>query len=144
MLGSALRRLMATLALLWLARRQPGTDAHQLGRRSETLAAFFLRRQGYRIVARNVRCGHDELDLVAVRGWELVFVEVKSSRSLQRDLSHAVDEPKAARLRRAAKAFMRTHALSDPRIQMRFDLITVRWPTVSAEPAKICHYRDIV
>ncbi|MBI4601734.1 MAG: YraN family protein, partial [Planctomycetes bacterium] len=48
-----------------------------LGRRGERAAARHLRRQGLRILARNVREGRGEIDLVALDGATLVFVEVK-------------------------------------------------------------------
>ena len=49
------------------------------GSRSERAAERFLRRLGYRVVARNYSCSHGELDLVAVDGACVVFVEVRST-----------------------------------------------------------------
>ncbi len=49
-----------------------------LGRRGEELAAAFLERAGYRILARNYRTRAAELDIVARHHDQLVFVEVKS------------------------------------------------------------------
>ena len=49
------------------------------GSRSERAAARFLKRQGFRILARNYSCPHGELDLVAVEGRCVVFVEVRST-----------------------------------------------------------------
>ncbi len=52
-----------------------------LGRRGERAAEKYLRRNGYRIVARNFRAAGAEIDLVAMDGETLVFVEVKTRRS---------------------------------------------------------------
>ena len=63
-----------------------GEDSRLRGRWGEALAAEFLRRKGYRIVAASWRCRFGELDLVAERGEFLCFVEVKlrGERALRR------------------------------------------------------------
>jgi Holliday junction resolvase-like predicted endonuclease len=55
-----------------------------LGAEGETRAAAHLLQRGFHIAARNVRAGGVELDLVAVRGRLVVFVEVKAPRCFQR------------------------------------------------------------
>jgi putative endonuclease len=52
----------------------------RLGRAAEALVARRLERAGWRIVARNARTATGELDLVALDGSTLVFVEVKAGR----------------------------------------------------------------
>jgi putative endonuclease len=51
------------------------------GRRGEQLVADRLETAGWRIVARNARSRHGELDIVALDGLTLVFVEVKAGRA---------------------------------------------------------------
>ena len=51
------------------------------GRRGEVEAAIFLRKEGFRIVARNFRVRAGEIDIIAVKGRSIVFVEVKARRS---------------------------------------------------------------
>lgn len=53
----------------------------EIGKEGEELAAGYLREKGYRILDRNVRLKYGELDIVAEKGGELVFVEVKTRRS---------------------------------------------------------------
>jgi uncharacterized protein (TIGR00252 family) len=77
-----------------------------LGRRGERAAEKYLKRNGYRIVARNFRASGAEIDLVAIDGETLVFVEVKTRRSRSAGAPEdAVDERKQSRMRRAAEAF---------------------------------------
>ena len=95
-----------------------------LGRRGERAAERYLRRIGYRIVARNFRAAGAEIDLVAIDGETLVFVEVKtrSSRAAGGP-EEAVDERKQKQMRRAAEAFARRYRADE--IEMRFDIIAV-------------------
>src|SRR5271167_661654 len=77
-----------------------------LGRRGERAAEKYLRRSGYRIVARNFRAARAEIDLVAMDGDVLVFVEVKTRRSRGAGApEEAVDERKQKQIRRAAEMF---------------------------------------
>jgi putative endonuclease len=52
-----------------------------LGRRGEDIAAHFLQKEGYEIVTRNWHCREGEIDIVAQRESEFVFVEVRTRRS---------------------------------------------------------------
>jgi len=96
-----------------------------LGARGERLAARHLRRQGYAIVQRNYRCRHGEIDLVALDGGVLVFVEVKTrAQSRFGTPLAAVDRRKQAQVARVAREFVRQHRLYDRAI--RFDVVGVR------------------
>ena len=93
-----------------------------LGAEGERRAADHMKKRGYRIVARNVRAGGVEMDVIARRGPLLVFVEVKTRRS--RNLGppeDAVDARKRARLIRGAAAWLHEHGLGIRRA--RFDVI---------------------
>lgn len=74
--------------------------AERHGRSSETLAAWYLRLKGWRILARRVKTPRGEVDIVARRGRTVAFVEVKWRRSAA-ELGLAIDE---YRLRRVAAA----------------------------------------
>ena len=51
------------------------------GRQAEDLATRFLEKKKFRILARNYRCRGGEIDLVARDGAEVIFIEVKASRT---------------------------------------------------------------
>jgi putative endonuclease len=87
------------------------TKARQrLGRAAEELVAAELVRMGWRIVERNFRCRSGEIDLIALEGSTLVFVEVKAGRhgstyGPERP-AHAVGPRKQLRLRRLAREWL--------------------------------------
>lgn len=95
-----------------------------LGRAGERAAEKYLKRNGYRIVARNFRAAGAEIDLVAMDGDTLVFVEVKTRRSrIAGAPEEAVDERKQLRMRRAAEAFLVQYRAGDK--DLRFDIVAV-------------------
>jgi putative endonuclease len=68
---------MAQNASIGELRRQRGELRRQRGRAAEGLAAEYLEARGLAVLARNVRCGRGELDLVCRDGDVLVVVEVR-------------------------------------------------------------------
>jgi putative endonuclease len=110
----------------------------ELGRRGEELAAAYLQRAGYRIVAANFslpvgrnRMGaviNAEIDLVAYDGETLCFVEVKSRASDWFAPPEAnVDRRKQRQIARAARAYRRTFDLAGA--PYRYDVVTVVLPS---------------
>jgi putative endonuclease len=83
---------------------------------------------GYVIVARRVRLRGGELDLVAVDGRTIVFIEVKTRRRLRGDdaVGVSITFDKQRRITRAAYEFLKRHRLLG--YASRFDVITVLWP----------------
>ena len=103
------------------------TGAAQLGPIGETIAAVYLSQHGYRVLDRNVRTRRGEIDLVAQRGDELVFVEVKSWRRVPMEgLEHAVDRRKQQRILSVARAYAARNAARCRGLRQRFDVILVR------------------
>jgi putative endonuclease len=104
----------------------------RIGRRGERLAAGKLESAGYRVIERNYRTRHGELDLIAMRDGLLVFCEVKTlvarSGASGAPLSplEAVGSDKRAQVRRMARAWIadRPRALRG-RPALRFDAIGV-------------------
>ena len=121
---------LPTLLRTWRQRLFPQRSLGQLG---EDAAARFLKCKGYKIVARGARGQIGELDLVAVDGRTVVFVEVKTRRS--QDAGHpsdAVDLDKQRRLTRLALAFLKRHNLLE--YPSRFDIVAVTWPEGQKKP----------
>lgn len=115
----------------WLRRLFP---KRTLGQRGEAAAARFLQWRGYKIIARSDRLKRrDELDIVAVRGKTIVFVEVKTrSSSDDGHPAEAVDAAKQRRLSRLAVTFLKRHGLLE--YPARFDVIAVTWPAGKWRP----------
>ena len=103
-----------------------GPTRAELGRAGENEAAHFLEHRGYRIVGRNVRADRVEIDLIARRGGLLVFVEVKSRRSLRMGgAAESVDRRKQQRLRRGASAWLASRPAAARGVhRLRFDVVT--------------------
>jgi putative endonuclease len=110
------------------------------GTRSERAAARFLARLGYRVVARNYSCPLGELDLVALDGRCVVFVEVRSTggEDVERP-ALSVDAAKQRRLTDLALHFLKQHRLLDQ--AARFDVLAISWPGPAREP-RVVHYRQ--
>jgi putative endonuclease len=111
----------------------------QLGKRGEAAAAKFLANLGYRIAARNYRCPVGEVDLIALDGNTVVFVEVKSRTSAEAaDPEITVHREKRRRVTRAAKYFLSRKPALDP--PCRFDVVAVVLPETG--PAEVEHFID--
>jgi putative endonuclease len=99
-------------------------NAYQTGKKGEDKAAAFLKRRGYRVLARNYRVPSGEIDLIVQKGEVLVFVEVKSRRGRQKGSPlESVSPQKVFRVSSAAAAY-----LSEQHIHQRdcrFDIITL-------------------
>ncbi|HVL32423.1 MAG TPA: YraN family protein [Actinomycetota bacterium] len=99
-------------------------DRIALGRAGEDLAATYLQKRGWRIVARNVRSREGEIDIIASRCGVLAFVEVKTRRSVSYGSpAEAVTQRKAKRIRELARRYL---ADEQPRAQsVRFDVMDI-------------------
>ena len=117
-----------------------------LGRRGEELAAAYLIREGYSLVAANFslpvgrnRAGaliQTEIDLVAYDGEVLCFVEVKTRASDWFAPPQVnVDRRKQRQVARAARAYRRMFGLEDARY--RYDVVTVILPADEEEEMQV-------
>lgn len=106
------------------------TDARRAtGHLAESHTAGDLTARGWRILARNARTRHGELDLVALDGDVLVFVEVKAGREgattgPERPIL-SIGPRKQRRVRRLATAWMATHRNLPHYREIRFDAVGV-------------------
>ena len=99
----------------------------QIGRQGEELAAKHLKKSGYKILERNYRSGHQEIDLVCRDGDYIVFVEVKarSSTAFGTPAEH-ITARKQAYLQKAALAYLAENGLTEQ--PARFDAVEVFLP----------------
>jgi putative endonuclease len=96
----------------------------RLGRSGEALAEALLRTRGYRILERNYRTRIGEIDLIARDGKTLVFVEVKSRRSMRfGSAKAAVTMAKRRKLTMVALQYLKSTAETDA--HARFDVVAI-------------------
>ncbi len=123
--------------MLWLPgfRKRLRSNRSKLGRWGERYCEKFLKKQGYKLVARNFRCKYGEIDLIFINPApskpEIVFVEVKTRRrkGLFRP-QDAVYKKQRRRIGYAAKHFIRQYQIKEK--QPRFDIIAIILPEKSA------------
>lgn len=123
LLGPARRRFFMPPSTKKPCRPEPRhpDERHSFGRDGEDAAEAFLSRLGFDILGRNVRTSAGEIDLVALDGDVVVFVEVKARR--RGGALEAVDARKQRRLSLLAMAFLaRAGWLACP---ARFDVVGV-------------------
>ena len=93
---------------------------NRAGARAEELCAELLRVSGLRVLARNWRCRHGEIDLVAEEGATLVFAEVRYRRDQRYGgAAESVTAAKQARLVAAARLYL----MRRPDADCRFDVL---------------------
>ena len=81
-------------------------DFMALGQWGETIAARYLEKKGYRIIQKNFRCRSGEIDIIAMDGFTLVFVEVKTRSNQKYGLPcEAVNRVKLQHMKRVADYF---------------------------------------
>ncbi len=111
---------------------------NELGKWGEDVAATYLERQGYTIMERDWKSGHRDLDIIALDGDTVVFVEVKTrSNRMFTDPEIAVDYQKIRHLQQAANHYIKYRHINH---DIRFDIITVVG-TMNDSPA-IDHIKD--
>lgn len=109
------------------------SSAVSLGESGERAAAKYLRKKRYKVVETNVTTPVGEIDIVAVDGRVIVFVEVKTRRSNQKgEPWEAVDLTKRKKLLHLAEAYMKREDLSDQKA--RFDIVAITWMENTKRP----------
>lgn len=116
-----------------------GQSRDEVGRRGEDQAAQYLRGLGYRIVGRRERVLRGDIDIVALDGRTVVFVEVRS----RTDTAHGhpaetVGRVKQRRISELAAAYIRRHKLED--CSVRIDVVAVTFPP--GEQPVVEHYQN--
>ena len=112
---------------------------------AEFICRMFMRLHGYRIIAKNYRCGtgkktpYGELDFVAIKGMNIVFCEVKK-RQNDIDFSRALSYKQQERILNGGQYFMRAHP-KYKKYSMRFDVFFIKLP-FSIKWLRNAIYRD--
>ena len=102
--------------------RHSKVDIAKIG---ESAAAEYLKAHGYLILAQNYRFHRGEIDLIVQQGDRIVFVEVKTRRSLKFGLpQYAVTLKKQRQISKIALAYLQRQNLMDA--PCRFDVIAIQ------------------
>lgn len=116
-----------------------------IGFMGEHIACKYLRKKGYKILERNKRESHKEIDIIASNKEYIVFVEVKT-RSVDADLysnygtpASAVDKRKQSNLIFAANAYLAKHHTDK---QPRMDVIEVYLMKTTGKLLEINHIEN--
>jgi putative endonuclease len=113
------------------------TEKKAIGDQGEAEAVNFLFANGYEVLKRNYRFGRAEIDIIARKDNELVFIEVKTRKNA--DFGHPesfVSEQQERRIRLAAEKFEKE---TNWQGEIRFDIIAIIWD--SKEPV-LDHFED--
>jgi putative endonuclease len=104
----------------------PKSRSHtQRGKEGEQQAAAALEAAGMQIIAKNVRCRRGEIDIVALDGETIVFVEVKNwSFYGFEDLQYGLDLKKQQKIIKTAKFFLLENRKYNS-MAIRFDVVFV-------------------
>lgn len=114
------------------------SDKIKRGLEGEQMAADYLQRQGYDVIARNYRYGRSEIDLIVTRAGWLVFVEVKTRTRVDFGYpEEAVNEKKATKVLEGAAQYIFENNWNGP---VRYDVIAITWKR-EGEP-EILHIED--
>lgn len=110
----------------------------ELGRKGEEAAAAYLERTGMTVVERNWSCKGGEVDIVALDGESIVFVEVKTRASHRAGTpEEAVSPAKQKRYVKIANAYTSHAGVVDPIV--RFDVIAIT--PIAEDRALLRHHR---
>ncbi|QDT43030.1 hypothetical protein Pan241w_31260 [Gimesia alba] len=111
-----------------------------LGDQGERTAVRFLKQHGYSILARQYRTDLGEIDIIALDGETIAFIEVKTRKNNSKgEPFEAVTQQKQAQLTRLAGSFLKKHQLLHQ--PARFDIISILWLSEKSTP-KIQHFQN--
>ncbi|RJX17593.1 MAG: YraN family protein [Ammonifex sp.] len=113
----------------------------QLGALAEKLAADHLQRKGYKILVRNYRCRYGEIDVIALDGRTLVFVEVRAKGSTgfgtpQESITHQ----KRLKVREVARHYLTNEVQKGS--FCRFDVVAVQFEAGGRKVKELEHIEN--
>lgn len=121
----------------------PRSDARRfsnwLGRQGENYACWWLRRHcGMTIIELNYRDGPHEIDIIALDGKMLVFIEVRTiSNNALYNPAESIHKPKQKSVQQGSAAWRKQHKYKGP---WRIDIIGIVWPDPHSEPTQVDHW----
>ena len=116
------------------------SQSKEVARIGERLAAQYLKDQGYQILEHNYRLRSGEIDLIAKQGKRIVFVEVKTRRTLKFGVPQAAVTPaKQKQISKLALSYLQSHDLLD--LPCRFDVVAIFLSSKST-PARLKHIEN--
>lgn len=112
----------------------------ELGRRGEVIAENYLEASGYKIIKRNYRIGHSDIDILAMNGAVLVFVEVRTKSSADSGMpEESLNKKKIRRMTRTAELYIAKNGYTG---SARLDAVCIVLNR-SNKIAYYKHYRDV-
>ncbi len=113
-----------------------------LGEAGERIASKYLEDKGFHILERNVRRPEGEIDLIALEGEALVFVEVKLRTSRRMGAAiQQISPAKAARLMQLAEGYHAEHP--ELPADLRIDVVAIEL-TVGGDVGQLNHVRNAI
>lgn len=101
-------------------------NRQKIGKEGETLAVEYLESKGYKIIERNYRTRHGEIDIIAADRDIMVFVEVKTRNTkTYGDPKQAVTYHKQKKISQLASLYLKQ--LNTKNQRARFDVISVKY-----------------
>ncbi len=112
-------------------------EHNETGEVGERIAAQYLISKGYQIVERNWRFGRYELDIIASKGDDIIFIEVKT-RSNERFMPtyKSIDKRKIKNIVLAADKYIKVHHIE---LNIRFDIVIL---VGDLQSPKITHWEN--
>ncbi len=113
------------------------TDKIKKGNEGELMAATFLEQKGYKVLFRNYRYKHAEIDLIVERDGWLIFVEVKTRSSTAFGYPEEfVDEKKSDKIMEGAEQYLFE---TNWQGNVRYDIVSI---TLGKDEHEIAHFED--
>ena len=112
-----------------------------LGDLGENVACKYLQKNKYKIIEKNFRCKFGEIDIIAKKNKELIFIEIKTRKSITYGLPvEAITHIKQKHMYKTAQYFLYINKLEN--ICTRFDAIEIY--KIDEKNIKINHIKDII
>lgn len=118
-----------------------GKTTKDIGTKGEKIAADYLKKRGYKIIAQNVRSAHGEIDIIAENKEFLVFAEVKTRSDNPKYFAEyglpceAVNKNKQQHILYTARVYLETHPTDKA---IRLDVLEIYLGT----HARVNHIED--